>query len=216
VPRYVGRAAERDRLSSVLGQLRVGLSAVLVLSGEAGIGMTHLLRWPAENAAGIQTVLVSGYEAEVGLGFAALHRLLLPLLSDPAELPDPQRDALGAAFGLVSGPAPSRFLVGLATVTLLQQAARKQPLPCVVDDVRWTDQETLHTLGFAGRRLDAEGVGLVLGRRGGARAPAGLRGIPEYRLVPMPEPNKTAYRYGARARSARARRTYDRVMEGSP
>lgn len=112
MPRYVGRAAERDRLSSVLGQLRAGLSAVLVLSGEAGIGKTYLLRWLAENAAGIRTVLVSAYEAEVGLGFAALHRLLLPLLSDPAELPDPQRDALGTAFGLVSGPAPSRFLVG--------------------------------------------------------------------------------------------------------
>jgi hypothetical protein len=46
------------------------------------------------------------------LAFAALHRLLLPLLSDPVELPDPQLDALGTAFGLVSGPAPSRFLVG--------------------------------------------------------------------------------------------------------
>lgn len=199
MPRYVGRAAERDRLSSVLGQLRAGLSAVLVLSGEAGIGKTYLLRWLAENAAGVRAVLVSGYEAEVGLGFAALHRLLLPLLSDPAELPDPQRDALGTAFGLVSGPAPSRFLVGLATVTLLQQAARKQPLLCVVDDVQWTDQETLDTLGFVGRRLDAEGVGLVLGLRSGARAPAGLRGIPEYRLVPMPEPDMRSLLFAAAA-----------------
>jgi hypothetical protein len=113
--------------------------------------------------------------------------------------PDPQRDALGAAFGLVSGPAPSRFLVGLATVTLLQQAARKQPLLCVVDDVQWTDQETLDTLGSVGRRLDAEGVSLVLGLRSGARAPAGLRGIPEYRLVPMPEPDMRSLLFAAAA-----------------
>jgi DNA-binding CsgD family transcriptional regulator len=170
-----------------------------MLSGEAGIGKTHLLQWLTENADGMRTVVVSGYEAEVGLGFAALHRLLQPLFSDPAELPGPQRDALGTAFGLVSGPAPSRFLVGLATITLLQQAARKQPLLCVVDDVQWTDQETLDTLGFVGRRLDAEGVGLVLGLRSGEWAPAGLRGIPEHRLRHMPEPDMRSLLFAAAA-----------------
>jgi DNA-binding CsgD family transcriptional regulator len=173
----------------VLGQVRAGLSGVLVLSGDPGIGKTSLLRWLAAESTGMQTVTVSGYEAEVGLGFAALQRLLRPLIDGLPELPGPQRDALGTAFGLVSGPAPDRFLVGLATITLLQQATRKQPLLCVVDDVQWADQETLDTLGFVARRLDAEGVGLVLSVRSSGLAPGALDGIPEHRLLPMPEPD---------------------------
>jgi len=181
----VGRASDRDRLGGVLGQLRRGLSAVLVVSGDPGIGKTRLLRWAADDAGDMQTIMVSGYEAEIGLGFAALHRLLLPLLDGLPKLPDPQRDALGTAFGLVSGPPPNRFLVGLATAALLQRAVQDRPLLCVVDDVQWTDQESLDILGFVARRLDAEGVGLILGLRSDGRVPSRLAGIPEHRLLPM-------------------------------
>ena len=179
MPGLVGRAADQDRLGAVLRQLRQGLSAVLVVSGDAGIGKTRLLWWAADVASDMRTVQVSGYEAEIGLGFAALHRLLLPLLGSLPGLPGPQRDALGTAFGLSPGPAPNRFLVGLATVTLLQQAARDRPLLCIVDDVQWTDQETLDILGFVARRLDTEGVGLILGLRSdGMVSPGQLAGVP--------------------------------------
>jgi predicted ATPase len=72
-------------------------------------------------------------------------------------------------------------------MTLLERGARNGPLLCVVDDVQWVDQETLDTLAFVARRLDAEGVGLILGLRSSGRAPAGLSGIPEHRLLPMSE-----------------------------
>jgi len=196
----VGRAADRDRLGAVLRQLRDGLSAVLVVCGDAGIGKTRLLRWAADDASDMRTVLVFGYEAEIGLGFAALHRLLLPLLGGLPGLPRPQREALGTAFGLSPGPAPNRFLVGLATVTLLQQAARERPLLCIVDDVQWTDQETLDILGFVARRLDAEGVGLILGLRGDNLVPAGqLAGIPWHELAPMPEHDMRSLLFAATA-----------------
>jgi DNA-binding CsgD family transcriptional regulator len=195
----VGRASDRDRLSAVLRQLRQGLSAVLVVSGDPGIGKTRLLRWAADDASDMRTVMVSGYEAEIGLGFAALHRLLLPLLDGLPKLPDPQRDALATAFGLISGPPPNRFLVGLATGALLQAGVQGRPVLCIVDDVHWTDQETLDILGFVARRLDAEGVGLILGLRSDSQVPDRLAGIPEHRLLPMAEQDMRSLLFAAAA-----------------
>jgi DNA-binding CsgD family transcriptional regulator len=187
LPPFVGRSADRERLAAVVERLGAGLSAALVVSGDAGIGKTLLLRRTVENAGGIQTVMVSGYESELGLGFAALHRLVSPFLGVLRVLPEPQRDALATAFGLAAGPAPNRFLVGLATMTLLRETARRRPLLCVVDDVQWVDQETLDTLAFVARRLDAEAVGLVFGLRSTDRTAPWLGGIPEHRLRPMPD-----------------------------
>ena len=68
---------------------------------------------------GMQVARVAGVQAEMGMGFAGLHQLLVPLLGGLGGLPGPQRQALGSAFGLVAGPALDRFLVGLAALTLL-------------------------------------------------------------------------------------------------
>jgi DNA-binding CsgD family transcriptional regulator len=218
VPSFVGRAADRDRLAAVLRQLHGGLSAALVLSGDAGIGKTQLLRRTVDDAGDIQTIMVSGYESEIGLGFAALHRLVLPLLGDLSELPAPQREALAVAFGLESGTPPNRFLVGLATMTLLERTARDGPLLCVVDDVQWVDQETLDTLAFVARRLDAEGVGVILGLRSSGLVPAGLSGIPEHRLPPMSEQDMRSL-LSAAARTRPAPQVAARLItesEGNP
>jgi DNA-binding CsgD family transcriptional regulator len=92
------------------------------------------------------------------------------------QLPAPQQDALGVAFGLRAGPAPDRFLVGLAVLSLLSEAAQEQPLVCVVDDAQWLDRASAQTLVFAARRLPAESVALVLVTREASEA---LVGFPE-------------------------------------
>jgi DNA-binding CsgD family transcriptional regulator len=101
------------------------------------------------------------------LAYSGLHQLCAPLLDHLDELPVPQRDALATVFGLSTGPAPDRFLVGLAALTLVAQAAEQQPLACIIDDAQWLDQASGQIFGFVARRLLAERVALVCAARTG-------------------------------------------------
>ena len=108
------------------------------------------------------------------LAFAGLHQLCAPLLDRLEVLPGPQREALRTAFGLSAGPAPDRFLVGLAVLGLLAEAAAEQPLVCLVDDAQWLDRASAQVLAFvgapAGGRVGGPGVrGPGRGRRAGRR-----------------------------------------------
>jgi len=146
----------------------------VVLSGEAGVGKTALLDYVAGHAAGCRVVRATGVQSEMELAFAGLQQLCKPLLDHLDRLPGPQREALAIAFGLSAGAAPDRFLVGLAVLGLLSDAAGEQPLVCLVDDEQWLDQASAQALGFAARRLDAESVGLVVAARRPSGHMAGL------------------------------------------
>jgi hypothetical protein len=113
------RLRERAALSQLLDAARTGRSGVLVMRGEPGIGKTALLGYAIESAAGLRVARVAGVESEMELAFAALHQVCAPMLDKLRGLPDPQREALGVAFGLSTGAAPDRFLVGLAVLSLL-------------------------------------------------------------------------------------------------
>ena len=130
------RLPERAALSQLLDTARAGRSGVIVMGGEPGVGMTALLDWVIESAAGLRVARVAGVQSEMELAFAALQQLCAPMLGKLGALPDPQRDALGVAFGLNTGAAPDRFLIGLATLGLLSEVAEQQPLLCVIDDAQ--------------------------------------------------------------------------------
>ncbi|MFK0119564.1 AAA family ATPase [Streptomyces sp. NPDC090994] len=166
----VGRRAECQVLDDLLARARAGRSGAVVVRGEAGIGKTALLHHLLCRATGCRVVKAAGVQSEMELSYAGLHQLCAPLLSGLDALPEPQRDALRTAFGLRSGAAPDRFLVGLATLSLLAGAAGDQPLVCLVDDAQWLDRVSSQTLEFVARRLDAESVLLVLAvRESGSR-----------------------------------------------
>jgi DNA-binding CsgD family transcriptional regulator len=170
------RLPERGALSQLLDAARAGRSGVLVLRGEPGIGKTALLDWAVGSAAGLRVARVAGVESEMELAFAALQQLCAPMLDQLAGLPDPQRDALGVAFGLTTGSAPDRFLVGLAVLSLLSAVAEQQPLLCVIDDAQWLDWASAQALAFVARRLLAEPVALVFATREPGQE---FRGLPE-------------------------------------
>src|SRR5690242_20222078 len=115
------RLPERETLERLLQDARSGLSAVLVIRGEAGVGKSALLRHAAQQASGFRVALISGVESEMELPFAGLHQLCAPMLGQLDGLPEPQQRALRIALGLASGEAPDRFLVALGALTLLAE-----------------------------------------------------------------------------------------------
>ena len=165
-------------LDRLLEAVCAGQSRALVLCGEPGVGKTALLHYLIGRAAECRVVQTAGVESEMELAFAGLHQLCAPLLGGLEDLPEPQGDALRIVFGMGSGSAPDRFLVGLATLGLLAQVADEQPLVCVVDDQQWLDRASAQVLGFVARRLAAESVGLVFGARVPTSDLAGLSQLP--------------------------------------
>jgi DNA-binding CsgD family transcriptional regulator len=182
----LGRAGERQKLDGLLTNVRGGQSAVLVVRGEAGVGKTALLRHCARQASGMRVANVAGIEAEMELPFAALHQLCSPMFDRLDALPEPQRDALRVAFGMSSGAPGDRFLVALAVLSLLSAVAEEQPLLCLVEDAQWLDAASGQVLGFVGRRLLAESVGIVFALREPDRKPE-FEGLPELLLTGLDE-----------------------------
>jgi predicted ATPase len=160
-----GRRHERDVLDRQLRRVRDEESAVLVVRGESGVGKTALLEYVAERASECRIVRVAGVESEMELPFAGLHQLCAAMLDGIDELPGPQRDALRVAFGLQDGAAPNRFLVALAVLSLVADAAEVEPLVCLVDDAQWLDRASAQTLAFVARRLLAERIAMVFAVR---------------------------------------------------
>ena len=163
----------------------------MVIRGEAGVGKTALLHYCAGRAKRFQVRRTSGVESEMELPFAALHQLCAPMLDQLDSLPGPQQGALRVALGLEAGDAPDRFLVALAALSLLSEAAAEQPLLCVVDDAQWLDSASGQVFGFIARRLLADSVAMVFAVR--TPAPDGeLGGLPELRLQGLAEADARA------------------------
>ena len=179
-----GRVSERGVLDRFVAAVRAGEGRALVVRGEPGVGKTALLDYLAGRAAECRIARAVGVQSEMELAFAGLHRLCAPMLDHAQSLPVPQREALRTAFGLSAGPVPDRFLVGLAVLGLLSEAAGERPLICVLDDMQWLDHASAQALGFAARRLAADPVGLVFA----ARVPGeDLAGLPELAVAGLAE-----------------------------
>ena len=178
----LGRQRECEVLERLLDAARGGHGGVLVVHGEPGVGKTALLEYAVQAAREFRVARTAGVEGEMELAYAALQQLCSPILELTERLPHPQRDALAVAFGHSAGPAPNPFLVGLAALGLLSEAAEERPLLCVVDDAQWLDRASARALGFVARRLLAEQIALVFGARQLGDA---LAGFPELHVAPL-------------------------------
>lgn len=175
--RLRGRRGECERLNRLLQGVGASRSQVLVLRGEAGVGKSALLDYLTTEASDCHVLRAAGIQSEMEFPFAGLHQLCAPILDGRQQLPAPQRDALGTAFGLSAGDTPNRFLVGLAVLNLLASNGEKQPLICLIDDAQWLDRSSAQVLAFVARRLLAEPVAMVFAVREPAELPE-LEGLP--------------------------------------
>jgi DNA-binding CsgD family transcriptional regulator len=161
-----GRSVESGRIDALLANAADGHGGALVVRGEPGAGKTALIA-DAVSRSDAQVLWTQGFESESPLAFAALHRLVRPVLPLVDRLPPPQADALLVALGERNGPSSDRFVVFVATLSLLVEAAEPRPVVVVVDDAHWLDAVSAEALLFVARRLQSDRVAMVFGARDG-------------------------------------------------
>jgi DNA-binding CsgD family transcriptional regulator len=181
-----GRDDERARLATLLDDARQGRAGTVLLHGEPGVGKSALLEDLVATAGDdVQVLRAQGVESEAPLPFAALHRLLRPVLGVIDRLPAPQARALRAAFGQEDDVTVQPFLVALATLSVLTEAAEEAPVLCVIDDAQWLDQATADAVLVASRRLGADRVAVVFAARDGEGRTFVPDDVPTMALAPL-------------------------------
>jgi DNA-binding CsgD family transcriptional regulator len=165
--RLYGREPERGVIDRLLEGARHSRSGALVLRAEAGIGKTALLDYARSRGADMRTLQAVGVEPESELPFAALHQLLRPALPYLDRIPDVQAAGLRGALGIAPDDTDNRFVIALAVLSLLAEAATDGPLLCLIDDAHWLDQPSADALSFVARRLEAEGIVMLFAAREG-------------------------------------------------
>lgn len=187
-----GRDGERARLAALVDGVRRGRAGTLALHGDPGTGKTALLDDLAEACHGVTLLRTQGIESESPLAFASLHRLLRPVLPLLDRIPPPQARALDLAFGRHDGDPVDPFLVAVATLSLVTEAAEIQPVLAMVDDAHWLDAASADALLFTARRLDADRVVLLFSVRDGLEMSFPHPGVPSLLIGELDEASARA------------------------
>jgi AAA ATPase domain len=176
----LGRSRELAKLGGLAQSATGAAGGALVLRGEAGVGKTALLTEFARLAGECRVLQLPGVEAEAGMPWAALHRLLLSFPAELNRLPPAQREAVDTAFGTGTASADAR-LVESATRMVLADAA----LVCVVDDLQWIDRESRSVLHAIARGSGDLPLTLLAAVREPAPTPV-LADVPEIAVAGLP------------------------------
>jgi DNA-binding CsgD family transcriptional regulator len=167
---FVGRELELGVLGGCLDRAIAGAGSLVMVAGEAGIGKTQMLREfvAAARPRGAVTLWGSSFEGDwhppYGPWVEALGELVRSL--DPTRLrqslgrgaPVMARllPGLGSTLGDVPpvaalSPEEERFRLFEAVAQFLVAVALWEPVVLVLDDLHWTDRDSLQLLAYCGR-----------------------------------------------------------------
>jgi DNA-binding CsgD family transcriptional regulator/tetratricopeptide (TPR) repeat protein len=185
-PVLVGRRAEIEVLESALAGALAGQGGCAVITGEAGIGKSRLMRELARMAAGRQVLVVTGraVPASTSAPYRPVTEALLqllrrhPLPDDPSLAPWlPHLAALlpgAGADDLVAGPgrgADSQAVRGEAVLRLLRRL-RPDGLVVALEDLHWADPDTVSLVEYLADNAVGQPVLFAASLRTEPRSPA--------------------------------------------
>lgn len=178
---FVGRADELDRIHRGVDGALGGNGSLVMIAGEPGIGKTHLAQQAANYAGlrGMQLLFGHCHENQAGIPYLPFVEALRSYVVQVDE--DTLRDGIGSAGPDVARivseisdrlpevePAPrgdpdeDRFRLFDGVSTFLVNAAQRQPVMLLLDDLHWADRPTLLLLEHLARHIAPSRV-LVVG-----------------------------------------------------
>ena len=178
------RERELTEFGNALAEAREGGGRFLLVGAAAGLGKTTLLRAAAEIAAeaGFTCLRARASELERDFAYGCVRQLLEPAVG---RLSQSERDRLfqGAAswskplFAPTDAPslsADSSFSMLHSLYWLLNNLAGEGPVAHCVDDLQWSDPESLRFLNYLAPRLDGLRVAVFAAKRSGESVAADL------------------------------------------
>jgi ATP/maltotriose-dependent transcriptional regulator MalT len=164
-PTLLERESELSQLGNALGEAQRGRGQVVLLEAPAGLGKTSLLRAASQSAAdaGFICLRARASDLERDFAYGCVRQLLEPAVSRAS---DAEVDALFAGAAALSRPlfapgdplpAPSvdsSFAMLHGLYWLFNNLAGEGPVGVFVDDLHWSDTESLRFLAYLAPRLD--------------------------------------------------------------
>lgn len=172
-PLFIGRQRELAAGRALLERAATGESAMLLVSGEAGVGKTRFVDEIAAFGAAHAMRVLSGRCVQLGvegLPFAPVTEALRTLIREIGE--DQLEDVLGPARGLVARLVPvpgvadheplSSAQVLELVLGLVERLSAREPLLILLEDLHWADRSTLDLAAFLVQNLRRVPAALVV------------------------------------------------------